>query len=131
MNNCDKCKSPAIFVCCCRRCNSEPEDEEKFYSCKEHQVAVMESHDRIRGYAGKFYQIIKKENKMEPSKELKSAYDNAVEVTKESFSKLLKIAETVKLTPEAKDMEKTVDEIKVNLTEVKGRLLAAYKKLVE
>jgi hypothetical protein len=41
--------APIVFECGCRRCQSEPEIEEHFYSCAGHVDDVNEKHMRIRG----------------------------------------------------------------------------------
>jgi len=46
-----KCEAPPVWVCRCRRCVSEPEESEHFFSCAspEHLEVVEAAHRRIRG----------------------------------------------------------------------------------
>lgn len=54
---CDKCDETATLECACRRCMSEPEDEERFWACAAHRGEVDEAHTRIRGYRTSFYDL--------------------------------------------------------------------------
>jgi hypothetical protein len=51
---CDVCRKPATNTCGCRRCFSEPEEEEKFHTCATHRHKVRENHRRIRGTEATF-----------------------------------------------------------------------------
>lgn len=44
-----KCAVTPTHVCACRRCNSEPTEEEKFHTCVAHRDSVSASHQRVRG----------------------------------------------------------------------------------
>ena len=46
---CDHCKSRVYTTCACRRCTSEPTDDEKFHACRAHRTEVGESHFLMRG----------------------------------------------------------------------------------
>ena len=56
--NCDNCSNSAVYICICRRCNSEHEDDEKFFACEEHFHNVDNSHFRVRGYSAMWAKII-------------------------------------------------------------------------
>lgn len=49
--HCDRCPTTAVVTCGCRRCQSEPELDERFHACVGHQSDVAAAHQRVRGYA--------------------------------------------------------------------------------
>lgn len=44
-----KCAATPTHVCACRRCDSEPTEEEKFHTCDAHRDSVSTAHQRMRG----------------------------------------------------------------------------------
>lgn len=50
--HCDErgCTASVLHTCQCRRCRSEPEEDERFHACKEHLASVGAQHRRVRGY---------------------------------------------------------------------------------
>lgn len=46
---CDVCRKDAELECSCRRCASEPDEQEKFYACTGCMNAVSDKHLRVRG----------------------------------------------------------------------------------
>lgn len=45
---CGKCGVIARYTCGCRRCASEPDDDEKYHTCNLHKTEVGEQHERVR-----------------------------------------------------------------------------------
>ncbi len=42
------CTTSATHQCTCRRCASEPEDDERYSACKDHLGSVGRDHERVR-----------------------------------------------------------------------------------
>ena len=45
---CGQCGIIARYTCGCRRCASEPDDDEKYHTCNLHKTEVGEQHRRVR-----------------------------------------------------------------------------------
>lgn len=45
---CDNCNLKSDYVCDCSRCSREPDEDEKFHSCKNCISQVEQKHQRIR-----------------------------------------------------------------------------------
>jgi len=45
---CGQCGVVARYTCGCRRCASEPDDDEKYHTCNLHKTEVGEQHERVR-----------------------------------------------------------------------------------
>ncbi len=56
--SCDECGATEdqqpLFVCQCRRCDREPDVDEKFVSCRNCIFLVDKKHSRVRGYSASF-----------------------------------------------------------------------------